>query len=116
MAKTFNGKRPKNLRHTVSRLFSYFGRHKHLLLLVGILAAVSAIANLLGTYMIRPVVNQIVEDGSVQSLLENVLIAALIFGTGALSTLGYTQLMVRAAKRCSMTSGGICIHICRSCP
>ena len=99
MAKTFNGKRPKNLRHTVSRLFSYFGRHKHLLLLVGILAAVSAIANLLGTYMIRPVVNQIVEDGSVQSLLENVLIAALIFGTGALSTLGYTQLMVRAAQK-----------------
>ena len=99
LAKTFNGKRPKNLRHTISRLFAYFGRHKHLLLLVGILAAVSAIANLLGTYMIRPVVNQIVEDGSVQSLLENVLIAALIFGTGALSTLGYTQLMVRAAQK-----------------
>lgn len=99
MAKTFNGKRPENLRQTLKRLLNYLGRHKLLLFLVGILASVSALANLLGTYMIRPIVNQVVEDGTIESLIRNVAIAALIFGTGALATLGYTQTMVRAAQK-----------------
>lgn len=99
MAKTFNGKRPANLRQTVKKLLAYFGRHRRLLILIGFLAAVSAMANLVGTYMIRPLVNQLVAGGGTESLIRNVLIAALIFGTGALSTLGYTQLMVRAAQQ-----------------
>lgn len=99
MAKAFNGKRPENLRQTFRKLLTYLGRHKFLLFLVGILASVSALANLLGTYMIRPIVNQVVEDGTMESLIHNVTIAALIFGTGALATLGYTQTMVRAAQK-----------------
>lgn len=99
MAKAFNGKRPKNLRQTIVRLLNYLGRHKLLLFLVGFLASVSAMANLLGTYMIRPIVNQVVEDGTIESLIRNVAIAALIFSTGALATLGYTQTMVRAAQK-----------------
>lgn len=99
MAKTFNGKRPENLRQTLRRLLNYLGRHKLLLFLVGILASVSALANLLGTYMIRPIVNQVVEDGTIESLIRNVAIAASIFGAGALATLGYTQTMVRAAQK-----------------
>lgn len=99
MAKTFNGKRPANLRQTVKKLLAYFGRHRRLLILIGFLAAISAMANLVGTYMIRPLVNQLVAGGGIESLIRNVLIAALIFGTGALSTLGYTQLMVRAAQQ-----------------
>lgn len=99
MAKTFNGKRPENLRQTLKRLLNYLGRHKLLLFLVGILASVSALANLLGTYMIRPIVNQVVEDGTIESLIRNVAIAASIFGVGALATLGYTQTMVRASQK-----------------
>lgn len=99
MAKTFNGKRPENLRQTLKRLLNYLGRHKLLLFLVGILASVSALANLLGTYMIRPIVNHVVEDGTIESLIRNVAIAASIFGVGALATLGYTQTMVRAAQK-----------------
>ena len=70
------------------------GRHKLLLSLVGVLAAVSALANLLGTYMIKPIVNQIVEHGSLRGLIAGVVVAAAIYGIGALSTLGYTQTMV----------------------
>ena len=69
-----------------------------LLLLVGILAAVSASANLLGTYMIKPIVNRILEGEGMEGLLRGVALAALIYGIGALSTLGYTQIMVRAAQ------------------
>ena len=99
MAKGFSGSRPQDLRYTLGRLFSYLGRHKFLLVLVGILAAVSASANLLGTYMIKPIVNQAAQAGSLSGLLAGVTTAACIYGTGALCTLGYTQVMVRAAQK-----------------
>ena len=83
----------------IGKLFAYLGRHRFLLILVGVFAAISASANLLGTYMIKPIVNQVTENGDVSLLLRNVAIAAAIFGTGALSTLGYTQIMVRAAQK-----------------
>ena len=67
--------------------------------LVGVLTAVSALANLLGTYMIKPVVNGILETGSIPGLVRGVALTAAIYAMGALSTLGYTQTMVRAAQK-----------------
>ena len=97
--KNAEGKRPENLRKTLGTFLSYLGRHKVLLMLVGVLAAVSASANLLGTYMIKPVVEQIMDAGSLSGLIAMVALTAVIYGVGALSTLGYTQIMVRAAQR-----------------
>lgn len=99
MAKPFSGKRPQDLGHTLKVFFAYLGRHKFLLILVGILAAVSAAANLLGTYMIKPIVNLFIAQGDVSGLVFGVAVTAAIYGTGALSTLGYTQIMVRAAQK-----------------
>ena len=53
MARQLSAKKPKDLRYTLGTLFSYMGRHKFLLLAVAVLVSVSALANLLGTYMIR---------------------------------------------------------------
>ena len=99
MAKPFGGKRPQNLRHTLRRFMDYLGRHKIMLGVVGLLAAVSALAALLGTYMIRPIVNGVLENGSAAYLAGVVALTAGIYIVGALSTLGYTQLMVRAAQK-----------------
>ena len=77
----------------------YLGRHKIMLGVVGLLAAVSALAALLGTYMIRPIVNGVLENGSAAYLAGVVALTAGIYIVGALSTLGYTQLMVRAAQK-----------------
>ena len=90
MAKPFNGRRPQNLRRTLQQFGQYLGRHKVLLVLVGILAAMSAGANLLGTYMIKPIVNQITDTGSVSGLVAGVSVATAIYAVGALSTFGYT--------------------------
>ena len=99
MAKPFGGKRPQDLRHTLCRFMDYLGRHKIMLGVVGLLAAVSALAALLGTYMIRPIVNGVLENGSAAYLAGAVALNAGIYIVGALSTLGYTQLMVRAAQK-----------------
>ena len=98
MARQYNNARPKNLRYTVGKLLDYMGRHKLLLLLVAVLVTFSALANLLGTYMIRPVVNDLV-DGDLDALIRGVVITACIYAVGALSSLGYTQTMVKAAQK-----------------
>ena len=97
-ARAYSGKKPKNLKHTLRVFLSYLGRHKKMLAVVAVLVTISAGDNLLGTYMIRPVVNGLA-DGDVHTLLCGVLITALIFGCGALAAYGYTQTMVKAAQQ-----------------
>ena len=99
MARIYSGKRPQNLKRALGSFSRYLGRHRVLILLVAVLAAVSALANLLGTYMIRPVVNQFVARGDVPGLMTGVGITAGIYVVGVLSTFGYTQIMVRAAQK-----------------
>ncbi len=98
MARQLSGKRPNDLRYTVGKLLSYMGRHKLLLLAVAVLVSISALANLLGTYMIRPVVNDLV-DGDLGALVHGVILTACIYIVGALCSLGYTQTMVKAAQK-----------------
>lgn len=98
MARTFSGKKPKRLGYTVKTFLSYLGRHKFLLLAVGVLVAVSATANLLGTYMIRPVVNALV-SGNMETLIQGIALTVVIYGIGVLCSFGYTQTMVRAAQK-----------------
>ena len=97
-AQQLSAKKPKNLRYTIRMLLSYMGRHKLILLVVAVLVTISALANLLGTYMIRPVVNNLV-SGEVDTLLSGVILTAAIYGIGALSAYGYTQAMVKAAQQ-----------------
>lgn len=98
MPNTSSRSRPKNLWHTLGALLSYMGRHKLLLLIVAVLVTISAVANLLGTYMIRPVVNNLV-SGEMRSLIIGVLTTAGIYLAGVLSAYGYTQTMVKAAQK-----------------
>ena len=98
MARPVSGKKPQDLGYTLRTLVSYLGRHKFLLLAVAVLVAVSAVAHLRGTYMIRPVVNHLARGGAA-ALAFWVAVTAVIYVLGALSALGYTQIMVRAAQK-----------------
>ena len=98
MARQLSAKRPKNLKFTVQSLLAYMGRHRFLLLVVALLVSISALANLLGTYMIRPVVNTLV-SGDHAALIRGVILTMIIYGIGVLSAYGYTQTMVRAAQK-----------------
>ena len=97
-SRQYSGKKPENMQGTVKVFLSYLGRHKWMLFLVSVLVSISALANLLGTYMIRPVINHLA-DGDVHSLARGVLIATAIFAAGALAAWGYTQTMVKAAQQ-----------------
>ena len=92
------GNKPKNLAATVRELLSYLGRHKLIFGAVAVLVATSAVANLLGTYMIRPVVDALAA-GAYGDFVAGIALTACIYGTGVLTAFGYTQLMVHAAQK-----------------
>lgn len=99
MAKPISNKRPDNFWKTLRNLLHYMGNHRFLLLLVAILVAISALANLLGTYMLKPIVNEYIVPRDVQGLFFAVLVTAGIYGAGVLASFGYTQIMVVVAQR-----------------
>ena len=92
-------KRPDNLKKTVKQLLSYMGKHKLLLLIVAILVTTSGLANLLGTYMLGPIIDDYAEGTKYNSLWQAILIEVSIYGVGVLSTLGYTQTMIYLAQK-----------------
>ncbi len=92
------GARPKNLRRTLRALLSYMGHARWQLLVVALLVCVSGSANLVGTYMVKPVVNA-VTTGDEAGFAHVVALTATIYATGVVASLGYTQTMVRAAQR-----------------
>ncbi len=98
MPKTTAQARPNDLKRTLERLLSYMGHAKFSLIAVAVLASMAALANLWGTYMIRPIVNGLATGGE-RLLAEQVALTACVYALGALSALGYTQVMVRAAQR-----------------
>ena len=91
-------KRPKNTKKTLLHLLSYLGHHKWLFLLVGFLVCVSTGANLLGTYLLKPVINRFILPGDLKGLLEAVCGMGVMYLCGALATLGYSQLMIKSAQ------------------
>ena len=91
--------KPKNIIYTAKRLLSYMGRHKLSLLFVALMVIVSVLCNLLGTYMITPVINGIVEGGGKASLIRGVLTTAVIYIIGVLAALAYSQVMAVSSQK-----------------
>ncbi|MDE5565476.1 MAG: ABC transporter ATP-binding protein/permease [Anaeroplasmataceae bacterium] len=92
-------KRPNDLKKTIHRLLSYMGRHKFLLFLVAVLVTFSAAANLIGTYLFKPIIDTYSKDPAYKNLWKAVLLEVGIYSIGVLSTLGYSQIMVRLSQK-----------------
>lgn len=99
MAKFVGYKRPKNTKKTLLNLFHYLGMHKWLFVLVALLVLISTGANIMGTYLLKPVINQFILPGNTPGLLKAVAAMGAMYGCGALATLGYNQLMIKSSQK-----------------
>ncbi|MCC8173585.1 MAG: ABC transporter ATP-binding protein/permease [Odoribacter sp.] len=75
----------KGGKKTILRIASYLGKSKKLLILVGILIIIGIGCNLLGSYMLRPIINNYIIPGDYPGMVRMLLILALIYliGVGA---------------------------------
>ena len=98
MARTTSYKRPKNTKKTLLQMFSYLGRHKKIMAAIAVLVAVSALANIYGTYLLKPVINTYVLQKDVPGLIRMILFMGVMYAVGALAWYVYNQLMVRTSQ------------------
>ena len=99
MAKYVGYKRPKNTKKTMKHLLAYLGHYKWTFLLIAVLVFISAGAGIMGTYLIKPVVNRFIVPGNMRGLLTAVCSMGVMYACGALSTFGYNRLMVHTSQK-----------------
>lgn len=93
------GGKPKNLKKTVGRLFSYISNQKWLLAIVILCVIGGTIANLAGSYMLRPIINGLTsEDGSVAGLLKGILKMLCIYLVAVLAQYLQQRIMVTVSQ------------------
>lgn len=96
----YNGyARPKDKKKTLKNLLGYMGIYKWSLLGVAALVCVSSVANIMGTYLLKPVINKYILPGDIPGLIRILLFMGVMYGCGVLATLGYNQLMVHTSQR-----------------
>lgn len=94
-----SARRPTETKSTLIQLIRYLGTYKWTVMLVGVLVIASSLANVFGTYMLKPIINDTIAQGDAEGLLRKILVLISIYSMGAFSTLMYNQLMVRVSQR-----------------
>lgn len=91
--------RPKELRRTVKRLFSYLEKDRTKLVIVFSCVVISALSSLAGSYMLRPIINMLVSpEGSVKALAEGVAVMLMIYAAGIVTQYLQARIMVQVAQ------------------
>lgn len=99
MARYVGYKRPKDTKKALKNLLKYLGYHKWMLLLVAVLVAVSSGANIMGTYLIKPVINDYALPGDIPGLVQMLLMMGVMYACGVAATFFYNRLMVKTSQQ-----------------
>lgn len=95
--------KPKDAKRTMLRLLKYISGRKWLLVIVFVCVAASSVASLAGTYLIKPVLNDLVGDGTLNEKLmylgKMLAIMAVVFLVGAACTYTQSAIMAQLAHR-----------------
>lgn len=78
--------KPQQGKKTFLRLMSYLTCDKKLLVIIGVLIIISIISSLVGSYMIRPIINDYILPGNYQGLIKTLLVLAFIYIVGVIAT------------------------------
>lgn len=92
-------RKPENMQRTLKLLSHYLARHKFTLLAVALLVILSSAANIAGTYLFKPLINEYIIPRDFRGLVWALLAMAVMYFTGVAATWGYNRLMARAAQQ-----------------
>lgn len=94
------GGKPKNVRKTIGRLFSYISQDKWKLMIVAFCVIGGTIANLAGSYMLRPIINGLTsKQGSTAFLLKGILAMLGVYLVGILAQYLQQRIMITISQR-----------------
>lgn len=99
MARQITNKKPKNMKKTMKTFLHYLGNHGFALLFVGILVICSAGANLYGTYLLNPIIDNYILPHDHDGLFMAVMFMGGMYLSGVICTAIYKQLMVHTSQK-----------------
>ena len=91
--------KPKNLKKTIGTLLGYIGRSKYLLIFVALCVVLNSLCSILGSYLLKPLINDCIVPGDYDRLVRTLVLMALVYITGALLSFTYARIMVRVSQR-----------------
>ena len=91
--------KPREVRKTFFRLMAYLAKDKNLLIVIGSLIIISIGCNLVGSYMIRPIINNYIIPGNYEGLLHILIILGVIYLIGVAAIYIQYRLLNRIGQR-----------------
>lgn len=91
--------KPQDVGKTIARLFAYIGKDKWKLAVFLLCIVVYTVASLAGSYMLRPVINNLVyEDGSSTTLLYSLVRMGCIFAIGIIAQYLQARIIISVSQ------------------
>jgi hypothetical protein len=102
-AARIKGGKPRNVSATIRRLLSYLGRDRIKIFFVYAFVLISSLSSLAGSYILRPVINNLVAtdiaaDEKLRNLVTGLLIMAGIYLAGAICTYLQHKIMIGVSQ------------------
>ncbi|MCM1388184.1 MAG: ABC transporter ATP-binding protein/permease [Bacillus sp. (in: Bacteria)] len=93
------GAKPQNAGKTIQRLFSYIGKDKWKLVIFILCIIIYTVASLAGSYLLRPVINNLVsENGSRETLFHSLITMGCIFAVGIIAQYLQSRIIVSVSQ------------------
>ncbi len=90
--------RPKNAKQTIKRLLNYLGKYKILLGLSLFFAMLNSITTTYAAYLIRPIINGLVENSGTAVLVNSLILMAIIYFISVMSSYIQSRLMLGVSQ------------------
>ncbi len=87
-----------NMKHTICKIFNYIDKYRALLFLVIILLLISCASMVAGAYFLKPIINNYIIPRDFNGLLKILILLGGIYVLGALSTYGYSRIMIHISQ------------------
>lgn len=91
--------KPIDAKKTFFRIMTYLAKDKKLLIVIGSLIIISIGCNLVGSYMIRPIINNYIIPGNYEGLLHILIILGVIYLIGVAAVYIQYRLLNRIGQR-----------------
>ncbi len=75
--------KPQDTKKAMVKLLRYIGHYKFSMLFIAILVIISAFSGIMGTYLLKPVINEYILPGNIPGLVRMIFIMGLIYLAGA---------------------------------
>ena len=94
--------KPKNTKETIKRLFSYLSKDKFKIIAAFVCVVVAALTNLAGSYILRPIINGLIENipmgERVANLMQGLLFMAFIYAVGIVANYLQQRIMLDVSQ------------------